>query len=113
MAVLVVLVVLGAACQITMCVLHRKQTSDSIATQRQRQGRAGPLRSDWERVKCGVMERAVAAKFTQHSRLAQKLLVRHASFSLWERVCCTGALSCRYWRYTRALRPRVVHACGL
>ena len=33
-----------------------------------------PLRPDWEKVKNGIMEEIVCAKFTQHTDLAEKLL---------------------------------------
>ncbi len=51
----------------------RKVASPMVAAQRGRDRRR-KLRRDWERVKLGVMRRAVEAKFTQHVELRAVLL---------------------------------------
>ena len=48
-----------------------KQKNPVIA---KRMGRKVKLRPDWEKVKIGIMEEIVRAKFTQHPELAEKLV---------------------------------------
>ena len=52
----------------------RAQFSQLSADEAKRLGRQVSLRQDWDQVKLGLMARIVQAKFSQHPRLARKLL---------------------------------------
>ena len=52
----------------------RAQFSRLSADEAKRLGQKTPLRSDWDQIKLELMERIVHAKFSQHPRLAKKLL---------------------------------------
>ena len=52
----------------------RAQFSQPSADEAKRLGRQVSLRRDWDQVKLGLMARIVRAKFSQHPRLARKLL---------------------------------------
>lgn len=52
----------------------RAQFSRLSADEAKRLGQQVPLRPDWNQIKLDLMERIVRAKFSQHPRLAKKLL---------------------------------------
>ena len=53
---------------------ERKKFAQLYSDEAKRLGREVALRSDWEDVKVPVMEQIVRAKFTQHPRLAKRLV---------------------------------------
>lgn len=53
---------------------RRRIAALSMASDAKREGRALPLRADWEQVKFDVMERVVRDKFTRNAELKNKLL---------------------------------------
>ena len=53
---------------------ERKKFARLYSDEAKRLGREVAVRSDWEYVKVPVMEQIVRAKFTQHPRLAKRLM---------------------------------------
>lgn len=68
-----------------------RNTKSPMVAARMGRSRARPLRPDWERVKDGVMEKGVRAKFTQHPHLRDLLL------STGEHPLVEHTRNDRYW----------------
>lgn len=58
----------------------RERFADMKPSEARHQGRAVPLRKDWEQVKIAIMGEIVRAKFEQHPELAGKLLATEGAY---------------------------------